>query len=367
MIYERRYIQFNDLMLDGFDMISDYDSTISFKGSSIDRSFGHGRYRPYKRNYLFVDEGQVSMTITLNMLKLPCEDRPFYKRFAVEQLSKPGRLWAVENGELLWAWAAVDNISPNYSKKNDTLVYDVDFVIPGGVWYKADKQRTFLVPWDICLFMECMGYETLNPCEEEAEGTGDCCLDCLNKKAIEPVKEDCYCCCTDQICNDMALCYNLDKLETFYSCDTRYQVVYDCKKAQQFSSQDFLGQKICSEGCQENIIAGRFYSETEIPTQDVTVVIQGKMKSPWITINGNTNIIAGEYEGAIMIRPSGDVYYVTDCCETLLDPSVWVVPNPSENEYGWTVNPGSNSIVVNLNDCCLGRDCVYIDHQPITM
>lgn len=370
MKYERRYIQFNDLVLDGFDMISDYDSNISFKGSSTDISYGHGRYRPFKANYLFIDEQQVSMTITLKMLKLPCEYRPFYDRFAIEELTKPGKLWAIKNGELLWANAAVESISENYSHRDDMLVYDVNFVIPGGVWNKADKQKTFIVPWDICLFMECKDYKTLDPCEELNKSTGDCCLDCINSKVgVIPERNDCYCCCADEIKCEMALCYHMDKLDSFYSCDTRYQVVYDCKKAADFTKEKFLGQKICTQDCDDSVIAGRFYSETEIPTEDVTIIIDGKMNSPWVTINGNTNVIQGEYEGSLIIKPNGDVYHRSPdgCCDTLLDPSVWVIPNQNEHRYGWTVYPGSNSIIVNLNNCCEGRDCVYIQHQAITM
>ena len=212
--------------------------------------------------------------------------------------------------------------------------------------------------------MECKGYETLNPCGDNF--TGDCCLDCINNKSKEPVKDDCYCCCVDEIQCEMALCYHLDELESFYSCDVRYQVVYDCEKASQFTKEKFLGQKLCTKDICDGIIAGRFYSETDIPTEDVTIIIDGYMKNPWITINGNTNIITGEYEGSLKITSTGDVYYITEdgCCETLLSPNVWVVPK--ENEYGWTIKPRENSIIVNLNNCCAGRDCVYVQHQPIT-
>lgn len=364
MIYERRYIQFNDLIFDSFDMISDWDGSLSFKGSSTAYSYGHGAYRPYKRNYLYVNERQVSMTITLLMDKLPCEFREFYGRFAMEELAKPGKLWCIKNGELLWAYASVDNISENFAKKNDRLVYNINFVIPGGIWYKADKQKTFLVPWNICDFMECMGYRKLQPCTGSA--TGDCCDICEDKKIAE--REDCSCCCDDQITADMALCYH-DDLQSFYSCFTEYRVVYDCNHAEKFNKDEFLGQKLCvNDGCESALITGQIYSETEIPTEDVTIIIKGKMKNPIIDINGNVNIIKGEYEGVLTIRSNGDVYYSngldSDCyCEELLDPSVWSVP--SGNEYGWTIYPKNNRVIVNLNDCCQGRACLWIQHEAI--
>lgn len=363
MIYERRYIQFNDLVFDGFDMISDFDGDVSFKGSSTEISYGHGSYRPFKANYAFVSERTVSMTITLKMLKLPCEYRPYYNRFVTEELMKPGKLWSIKNGDLQWANAVVDSMSENYSNKADVLVYDVDFVIPGGIWHKADKEKTFLLPYDVCLFMECKGYKTLNPC---AYNCIDCCENCQDEKWMN--RKDCHCCCVDQITRDMALCYHMDDLQSFYTCDTQYQVVYDCEHAEKFSKNEFLGQKLCTEDiCDSSVIGGQFYSETEIPTEDVTVIISGSMVNPWITINGNTNIINGEYDGALIINSNGDVYYQkSECCEAeLLDPSVWEIP--SGNVYGWTVYPQNNGIVVNLNRCCNGRTCVYVQHDAITV
>ena len=368
MKYERIYIQFNELVFDGVDMISDFDGDMSFKGSSIDKGYGHGKYRPYKADYLFVDERTVSMTITLKMQKLPCEYRPYYNQFVLTELSKPGRLWSIKNNELLWAFASVTNISEDYSGKEDTLVYDVNFVIPGGVWHKADKQKTFIVPWDVCTFMDCMGYETLHPCVTVTKSGGDCCQDCIDRKIEQKIKEndDCSCCCEDVLCKDMALCFNEDKLASAFGCYATFRVVYDCAMGEEFAENKFTGQKFCVKDiCNDSVIVGRFYSETDIPTTDVTVIIDGIMHNPWVTINGNTNVISGDYEGSLIIKPNGDVYHKTDCCETLLDPSVWIVP--AGNDYGWTVYPRHNTIKVNLNICCNTMTCVYIQHQPITV
>ena len=352
MIYERLYLQFNDLVFDGFDMISDYDEEITFKGSSTEYSYGHGAYRPFKRKYLFVSETSVSLTITLKLKKVPCDQREFYVRFVKEELAKPGKLWAIENGTLIYAIAAVENISPNFSRSKDKLEYNVSFVIPGGLWYKADKRKTFLVPYDVCYLMDCKGYRKINEC--------DCC-------GCEADEVDCSCCC-DSITEDMALCHHEDELQAYYSCFTPYRVVYDCDLAQKFSANKYLGQRLCvKDVCGDSVIAGRIYSETEIPTEDVTVIISGKMKNPWIDINGNTNIIEGEYDGDLIIKPNGDVYYKQgECCQgDLLDPTVWSVP--AGNEYKWTINPGYNSVVVHLNECCVGATCVYVQAEAIAL
>lgn len=363
MIYERRYVQFNDLVFDEADMISDADGDLSFKGSSTEFSYGHGSYRPFKTTYLYVRERTVSLTITLHMRKMPCEFRRYYSQFVIEELSKPGKLWSVKNNELLWANAAVESISENYSNRADQMVYDVNFVIPGGIWHKADKQATFLLPFNVCDFMECKGYKTINPCLTSAN-TG--CCDACNDKLVQD-REDCSCCCADDIKESMSLCHHLDDLQDFYTCEVPYQIVYDCTHAQKFNREKYLGQKICvDDTCEDSVIAGRFYSETDIPTEDVTVIITGQMKNPWITINGNTNIITGEYS-TLIVKSNGDIYSKkSSCCDAeLVDPSAWVVPKG--NVYGWTVNPKSNSIMVRLNECCGGGACVFVQHDAITL
>lgn len=363
MIYDKRYLQFNELVFDGYDMLSDYSESTSFKGSSMAYSYGHGSYRPLKADYLFVEEKRVSMTLTLRTKKLPCEYRDFYIRFAEQELGKPGRLWAIKNNEIIWAWAVVTNLNPIVSGRADIVVLDVEFTIPGGVWHKADKLKTFLLPYDPCLFMECKKFKKVDPCEEK-KTSGDCCLDCLVEKAMREAKkiEKCDCCCDDQICNDMALCYHTNLLQAFYGCETPYQLVYSCEKAELFNDGEPLGTKLCTKDACSNLIAGRFYSETDIPTTGVSITLIGKMKNPAVTINGNMNFIKGEYDG-LRIDADGSVYSHTECCDTLLSANVWGVPQGMD--YGWTVYPQENKIVVDMGACC-GKSCVYIRDDAIT-
>ena len=355
MIYERRYIQFNDLVFDGVDMISDWDGDLSFKGSSTEYAYAHGAYRPFKRNYLFVQERTVSMTITLNLEKIPCDERKFYIRFVNEQLSKPGKLWSIKNDTLMWAVAAVGSISENYSRRQERLVYDVNFVIPGGIWYKADGNRTFLVPWDICSFMDCLGYKDVTSC--------DCCDSCADKHSEH---DDCSCCC-DELTEDMELCKHYDELQSWYGCDVHYRIVYDCETAERFKHDKYLGQRLCVKDiCGTSVIAGQIYSDTEIPTEDVTVILHGKMVSPWININGNLNVIEGEYDGTLILKPNGDAYYTTNdkCCDgELLDPSVWSIPE--DNKWGWEIVPGNNRVIIHLNACCSSDACVWLQYDSI--
>lgn len=355
MYHEKRYLQFNDLVFDGYDMLSSYDETTGYKTSSTAYTYGHGSYAPLKADYLFVSEGSVTMTLTLHTKKLPCEDRPFYVKFAEQELGRPGKLWAIKNGEIIWAYAYVKNRHQIVNHRPWEIEYDIEFGLPEGIWHKADKQKTFVLPYNVCTFMECKGYKVINPCDAD----GNCCIRCG-----EPKQEDrCFCCCVDEITKDMALCYHLKELQNFYGCDTPFQIVYDCLHAEKFFGT--LGTRMCVDDiCDDSVIAGRFYSETDIPTTAVTIIIDGKMHNPWVTINGNTNIIEGDYEGELIITPSGDVYYRHGGCDELLDPSVWVIP--ANMDYGWTVYPLNNSISVNLNRCCTGATCIYIQDDPIT-
>ena len=351
MRYTRRYLQFNELVFDGYDMIQDSDGGASFKLNSTEKSFGHGSYLPLKADYLFSKEQSISMTITLRMKKLPCDVRPYYIDFAIGEITKPGKLWRVQNGQIMWAHAVAENFNPDDNSRDNQFTFDVDFLLPEGVWHKADKQKTFLVPYNVCTFMDCKNYRTIDPC------CHDSCYRCDEKIILERRENSCDCCC-EGLSKEMALCYNLDKITDFYSrCSAGYQIVYDCETAERLFGDDYLGNKICVEDyCDDSVIAGQFYSDTDIPTTGVDIILKGNMHNPWIDINGTKNIITGDYDGELRILPNGDVYFIDDCCESKLDPTVWVVP---DGEYGWTVKHGMNSVIVHLNACC-SVACIYI-------
>lgn len=365
MYYDKRYLQFNNLVFDGYDMISSTDEQTTYKEPQKQSySMADGSYMPYKKKRLYVNPGSVSMTLTFWLKKIPCEDRPWYLQFVDQELSRPGRLWAIRNGEILWAYANVrsKHILTTYTPYK--AEYDIEFTLPEGVWHKAGKQRTFVLPYNVCTMMECKGFRPYDPCLSVE--SGDCCEACQDKKFWEDFEDRCFCCCVDEITADMTLCYHTKELMKFYGCDTPFQLVYDCEHAEKFNKNEYIGQKICKkDACEDNVIAGRFYATTDMKTDQVRIVITGKMKNPEITINGNTNIIKGEYDGALIIEPTGDVYHQKDkCCEpTLLDPKVWSIPK--NMDYGWSVYPLDNSIIVNTNVCC-SMTCVYVDIDNIT-
>lgn len=362
MYYSKRYLQFNNLVFDGYDMISSTDEQVTYKESQAQSySFGHGSYQPYKSDFLYVNAGSVSMTLTFWLKKIPCEDRPFYLRFVDQELNRPGKLWAIKNGEVMWAYANVRSKHPIAVSEPNRFEYDIEFTLPEGIWHKADKQKTFVLPYNVCTMMECKGFEEYDPCS-------DCCDGCNTNRFWQDYRDRCFCCCVDEVTKDMALCYHIKELQNFYGCETPFQLVYDCESAEKFSADGILGQRLCMEDeCESNLIAGQFYADTDIPTDDVTVTIKGKMVNPSININDNINIIKGTYDGVLTINSSGDVYYQSkdhECCEpTLLSPNVWEIP--SGMDYGWMVYPQVNRIIVNLNACCQ-MACIYVDFDNIT-
>lgn len=359
MYYKRRYIQFNDFVFDGYDMISESPHQADFKTSSQEYSYGHGSYVAYKQNYPFAKEQSVSITLKLHLTKLPCEYREFYKQFAVSEVLKPGKLWAVVNNELVWAKAHITSYSEGEDALKDEYIINLDLSLPEGVWHKADTHRTFLAPYDVCTYMDCKGFRPKQPCT-------DCCLDCMNKSADDRAnEEDCGCCCCEAITKDMALCNHLNDLQDLYQeCAMGWQIKYSCKKGYEFFGDE--GARICTKDTCSNLIAGMFYSDTEMPTTGIEIVIDGEVKNPMISINDNLNIINGEYYG-LKIKSNGDLYSVSKdkCCETLLSPAVWDIPS-DDMYYGWTVTQGMNRVVIDRGSCC-GGACAYIRADSLTV
>lgn len=359
MRYEKRYVQFNDLVFDTVDMLSSDDLTISFKRKDTEYTYRHGSYVPHRTRGMLAEAANFSMTITLRMKRLPCEYRKYYPDFAKTQLAQIGRLWAVSNNTLLWAWAELKSFGEATDPKRDTVEYDVDVYLPEGVWHKADTRKTFLHPWDICDFMQCYHFEEEHNCGAD----GDCCGKCSNI-----IDAGCDCCICNGLTEDMALCHHTNDLQVFYSCTgSGYRIVYDCDAADRFSDdyRHWQGHKLCATN---GIISGKIYSGTDLESTYVKIYIDGKTKNPRITINGNTNVIKGEYE-KLLINPDGSVYHWTKgCCDAkLVAVDKWQTLRDQGNEYGWVIHPGYNSVTIETNACCCDTACAYIELDPITM
>lgn len=344
MYFYRKFLQFNDLVFDEVDMLSADSSPASFRTNGTPRNRG-GDYSPSKSPWGIPDSTNVSMTIKLNLKKLPCEMRKYYRNFAVTQLTKEGKLWAIQGDTLVWAFAKLTSIDEVIDDKKFLVEFDVSFYLPEGVWHKADKQRTFLQPYDRCEYLDCYKYKDVDPCAT------DCC-------GCETNEGGCECC--DCVEEDYALCFHKEDLDGFYAkCDNPYHIVYDCAAAESFFGESLtnpMGQRFCTD-C--GVIAGTLYSDTDIPTQGIKIRIHGTVKNPSITINGVTNTINGEYTDLI-IHEDGEI--TSDCDRVSIDK--WI--KPLGQEYGWTIYPGNNRILIHPNVCC-GVVCAYIEVDSLTI
>lgn len=352
--FKRHYIQYNELVFDHVDMISEDDADTNYKENRSTYTDRHGDYSPHKRRSGLVEAGEVSFTLTLELKKLPCEHRKFYVDFVIKELDRPGRLWMVRSGSLYWAWAEPDSISEVHEARDGSIEFDVDFVLPEGIWHRANKQKTFILPYNPCDFMECMGYHDIQPCSRS-----DCCA------CGRPSTENCSCCECDEITKDMALCY-FDDYDAFYSCANPYRIMYNCQKAEELfplMADDHLGTQFCNE-C-GGAIAGVLYSDTVKDTEGVTITLHGHVKDPVIEINGNANVIKGEYDGLLRVNPDGSVYYSPDGCSWCIQSvDAWVVPEYTD--YGWTIHAGNNQLIIYPGECC-GTVCAYIEVDSITI
>ena len=226
-------------------MIEEEDSEVSFKSNSISYTFRHGSYSPQKQKGVLAESGSVSMTMTFHMRDIPCQYRPYYVSYIIGQLSEQGKVWAVQSNTLLWAYAELTSYTSHTSVPKDTFRIDVEFFLPEGIWHKADKLKTFVLPYSICDFVDCLHLHDASPCESFEDGV--CCV-CATHDSNK--KETCGCCSCSDLTKDMALCYFHD-FESFYGCKARYRIVYDCSAAQKlffpdFYSHTYLGQKFCA-------------------------------------------------------------------------------------------------------------------------
>jgi len=360
--YRRHYVQFNNLVFYNIDMVDEDDYVVNFKTFDEEYTFTDGSYYPLKQEYSIPKMGRVSFTIRLDLQALACEWRPYYIRFATNELQKPGRLWAVKDEELIWAWANITTYREDLDETKGYYSIDVSVDLWEGYWHKADKLKTFIKEFDPCDFMDRYDWKDDDPCDEFA-ADGDCC-DCSGSR--EPLGA-CDCCGHD-IEKEDALCY-FDDYQAFYECEKSYEIFYDCVAFDKFFndplSNDWHGRKFCSV-C-DGHIAGRVYVNTDRPTESYIIRLHGEeMHDPYIEINGNYNIIKGDYSGWLEIHSDGTVYTYKDHDCPGCDPlpiSVWHIP--AGEEYGWTFYQGYNRFEIDAGTCC--QLCVYFQVDGLSI
>lgn len=343
----RKYVQFNDLVFYPYVMDSD-DTDVNFDISKSSYTFRNGDYAPLKNRTPRIESSTVGFTMEFNLKKMACDLREFFRRFVVEQLTKAGKLWAVQGSELMWAYAIPESYSePTQNLYRNTLEVDVQLYLPQGVWHKADKQKTFIQDFDVCEFLRCYDYQTLNPCCD--------CGTCVSKPKVQ-------CCCCDSLQKEDALCNR--KLDVYdEKCVPEFIIKYDCERAKALFTDEvnpYLGQRICRD-FGDDVIAGQVYYEGDIPSTDYKIYLNGGGENIWITINGVSNYLKGEFDGPVIVSSDGTVY--NECGETYPADTYQI---PEGNKFGFTFYPGLNSVIIEPNDCC-DMQCAYFQIDTLTI
>lgn len=348
----RQYLQYNDIVIASAEELTSASLQWDTKIDTQEYSFGHGSYLPLKDDQLFLTEQELSLSLNIDYRLFPRDNRRFINDFLNLNLIKPGKIWAIQDGVLLWAYAYLKSGGEEYDKYIGFLSKDVDFILPEGHWHIAKKRRTFLLPYDSCDVVECYDFRDVDDCLS-------CCVTCSS--GPENTCTTCFCDCGDAV-EENSLCgMSQEELDNFAQCGKSYKIIYDCRAGRKIFGKKDWGIKISKDYIDSAVIAGRVYSNTILNTDGVDVVLQGTFQDPKITINDISITIKGDYDGWIKIRSDGSAYYTEDlCCE--FEPIDMDKVIYHQKKY-FRVHHGENRIIVE-NSCC-GAASIYIDIDEI--
>lgn len=340
----REIVQFNNLIVDSSDFLSVGEFSSDTKTPDHEYSFGHGSYVDLKRKQQFVSAQEFDSTLHIYYKNYPLDQRVYLKDYIKKQLIEFGRIWAIEDNKLLWAYAYVTNVSEAYESFKGYLSINVSFFIPEGVWHIADSRRTFIKEYDSCDIFACEDYrDVYEDC--------DCCVDCRTKSHDNC--ENCLCDCFEE---SDAICNQKDFIHRFKNCGKSLKITYDCTQAEKLFGDKSWGQKICKQDICFSTVAGRFYSPTLLDTSGI-VMIEGSYNDPIVTINDISITIKGTYDGVLKIDPNGDVWYRSDtCCDfELIDMENVIF---KDGKLAFQIHQGMNRLIVE-NSCC-NSACAYV-------
>ena len=331
MLLNKQIIQYNGLVFSGFATVFEQDDEeTSFKVEETEYTYGNGSYVAFKQRHPFVSAKNVGITIKLSTKRVQSSYKKYLKEFAKTELSRQGKLWAIDNGTLIWAYAYATSLSDAVEVGEDEIQISADFSLYEGVWHKANIYTTFIYSFDMCDFLSRYKFrepQTFCKIKPKYIDTDECCYNTTIRSAL---------------CNK-----DITKEKDF-------RISEDHALANELFGR-VRGEAICSEDC-GGIIARTFFCNTEVPTDDVKITIMGELSDPEVEINGNVNMYEGEYTN-LVIYPNGEAKYLGDTSDCAIDPDNIVIGD--NNTLGFTLQPRENHIVVRTGTDC--KACVYID------
>lgn len=262
--------------------VSSQSYTSTFKGDTQSyTNAAHGGYYPEYGEFGKLETSEFSATVAISFKDIECDAKTRYARFIKRQLSKSGKLWAVQNGgELIWARARVLSVNEDVedASETNTLRLNITFELIDGYWVIASATRTFL-----CSYCP-PRFEQFDPyyCFEVTDLIGECdatgaskCYPCLANLYEAPINDGCdwkplcYWSQNERVAMFGKECYN--EFAISYSCDLESDYFcYDTAWGHKFRlrTDDVNGQ---------NYTRVEFCCKSDLPTDMLRIRIKGEV------------------------------------------------------------------------------------------
>lgn len=364
-IKPRRYIQFNDLVFDGTESVQvNTSESYAAKLDEMSYTFKSGSYVPVRKDGLIYESTEVGLVLHIPTLRWSAKQIKAHQNFILTQLTRPGKLWAIDpGGELIWAHAIPKTLEPASDWSigyGGHINIQVTFLLYEAVWHKADPARTFLVDYEMCDFVTVLGSCFQNvACPNACELVTPECDSCHGD--IEYDFYHALCCLQDDIMHEF---YNL--------CKSKWRIVWNCEAGYELFGADYmLGTPFCQQvlpDCELKVLVASFFSDSVLLTRDITITLVGDFKDPIIYVNNRKLSLAGEWKGYTMINLSKGLVYnatsaaklhIEDCREEFRLRDVEVCNDDLYFTYGY------NEITV--EGVTSYKACVVISHDRKTL
>ena len=355
----RRYIQYNDLVFTGTRSIQEQAESVAFRVNSTPRAFTHGAFVGNRGEELLVDTHTISFKMALKTNTWSDENIRVHYDFIVHQLTRKGKLWAVDSGnQLIWCHAYCTSMQQQKEwtlTDNGYLVIHVEFNNAEGVWHKASEHKTYFDRFDLCSFTQMKADCLKSRCCDDSQPCSEC--ECCNDNCSAMKDMIDYCSAVQDIdFND----------EFFDLCDSKWRVVHNCQKARIDGKTlpELYAHALC-DLCVNGELHKTFQADTVLDSTQWRVGLFGHFKDPIITVN-NTNIkVKGEYNGVLTLDQRGNVRYASswECLE--YDYKVVKLDNLSYCEGPFRIIKGRNTI--NVYGVLSSTACAYVDYERLTL
>lgn len=292
--YPRLYLQYNELVFDGFNTVNTASLSGENKLNTTPYPFARGSYyaSTFHNGEILSGEQDLSLDISLPFVGLRRLQVLNYNDYIQYQLSKPGKIWAVDTGgKLIWAYAIPKHPPFNdYEIKKGRIVHmQMDFLLPEGYWHVADTNNVFFEPYNMCDFKD----EVMSGCSHNCNAMQQC------------DDKDCKICC--ELGDDMSYCNTC--WNPYTPCQSEYRIVYNCIKGEKVHGFHTWGTGFVSD--HPHSVVGTVCSNA-IYRSPAIITILGKVTNPSISFNDSYIKINGTYEGKLIIEPNGKVYHTPD-------------------------------------------------------